>query len=323
MARTITFGSQIAADEVEPFFAVKLDFSGDFTRTFLVTVGTTGDGNKYFINTDQQQELTIARGNTIIFDTSDSSVSSHPLRLSTTSDGTHGGGSEYTTGVTTSSSQTQIVVAGGAPDTLYYYCSAHSGMGGKINIVDAPARVWTGFGDITIDSETYKGLGDFGQITNVVQNEKLTAEGLTLSLSGIPVDYISNALRDNYQGRSVSIYFGVLVDGQLTLTPYELFTGRMDQMTINTSGDGSRIDLTVENQLIDMQRTRISRYTEDDQKDKYGSTETSLRYVSGLQEKEVLWGVPFSAVPNVVAPPTQDEINKIVDDFVKGGFRGF
>ena len=94
-------------------------------------------------------------------------------------------------------------------------------------------------------------------------------------------------------------------------------------MTINTSGDGSRIDLTVENQLIDMQRTRISRYTEDDQKAKYGSTETSLRYVSGLQEKEVLWGIPFSAVPNVVAPPTQDEINKIVDDFVKGGFRGF
>ena len=50
MARTITFGSQIAADEVEPFFAVKLDFSGDFTRTFLVTVGRTGEGNKYFIN---------------------------------------------------------------------------------------------------------------------------------------------------------------------------------------------------------------------------------------------------------------------------------
>ena len=50
MARTITFGSQIAADEVEPFFAVKLDFSGDFTRTFLVTVGTTAallyDGSK-------------------------------------------------------------------------------------------------------------------------------------------------------------------------------------------------------------------------------------------------------------------------------------
>lgn len=321
MARSITFGSQIADEEVEPFFAVDLDFSGNFTRTFLVTAGTTGEGSKYFINTSQQIELTIARGNTIIFDTSDSSVSTHPLRLSTTSDGTHGGGSEYTTGVTTSSSQTQIVVAGGAPDTLYYYCSAHSGMGGKINIVDAPARMWTGYGDITINSNTFKGLGEFGSISNVAQSEKLTAEGLTLSLTGIPTEYVSDALRSDYQGRTVTIYFGCLVAGQLTLTPYELFSGRMDQMTINTSGEGSRIDLTVENQLIDMQRARVSRYTMDDQLAKY-STDESLRYVSGLQEKEVLWGVPFSTVAPTVSLSPADQ-QKIIDDFLKGGGRYF
>jgi len=60
------------------------------------------------------------------------------LRFSTTSDGTHGGGSEYTTGVTTSGTPgnagayTQIIVASGAP-TLYYYCTNHSGMGGQAN----------------------------------------------------------------------------------------------------------------------------------------------------------------------------------------------
>ena len=59
--------------------------------------------------------------------------SGHPLRFSTTSDGTHGGGSEYTTGVTyVSSTQVKITVASGAP-VLYYYCSLHSGMGGQIN----------------------------------------------------------------------------------------------------------------------------------------------------------------------------------------------
>ena len=62
----------------------------------------------------------------------------HPLKLSTTSDGTHNSGSEYTTGVTTngtpgsSGAYTQITVASGAP-TLYYYCTNHSGMGGQAN----------------------------------------------------------------------------------------------------------------------------------------------------------------------------------------------
>mgnify|MGYP003140459839 CR=1 FL=1 len=82
--------------------------------------------------------LLLFKGSTYRFDQSDSSNSGHPIRFSTTSDGSHGGGSEYTTGVTTNGTPgnagayTQIVVASSAP-TLYYYCTNHSGMGGQAN----------------------------------------------------------------------------------------------------------------------------------------------------------------------------------------------
>tara|TARA_Y100000114_G_scaffold110316_1_gene103918 strand:+ start:827 stop:1606 length:780 start_codon:yes stop_codon:yes gene_type:complete len=102
------------------------------TQTFTVTVVSTGYGNKYYIDGVQQATVNLSEGSTYRFDQSDSSNSGHPLRLSTTSDGTHGGGSQYTTGVTTTSTYTQITVAVGAP-TLYYYCTNHSGMGGQAN----------------------------------------------------------------------------------------------------------------------------------------------------------------------------------------------
>jgi hypothetical protein len=107
--------------------------------TFAVTVVSDG-GNKYAIDGSTQATLTLYKGHTYIFDQSDSSNSSHPLRLSTTSNGSHGGGSEYTTGVTTSGTAgsagafTKIAIATDAPDTLYYYCTNHSGMGGTANL---------------------------------------------------------------------------------------------------------------------------------------------------------------------------------------------
>ncbi len=99
-------------------------------KTYTVTV-VDDSGNKFRFDGYGTSAVTLdlAEGGTYIFNY----PSGHPFRFSTTSDGTHGGGSEYTTGVThNSSTQVTIVVAASAP-TLYYYCSSHSGMGGAIN----------------------------------------------------------------------------------------------------------------------------------------------------------------------------------------------
>ncbi len=102
-------------------------------RTFTVTVSNPGAGNRYYIDGVLQETVNLAEGYTYVFNY----PSAHPFRFSTTSDGTHNSGSEYTTGVTVNSStQVQITVAASAP-TLYYYCSSHSNMGGQANTVES------------------------------------------------------------------------------------------------------------------------------------------------------------------------------------------
>jgi len=117
--------------------AITATFSG---TTYVVTVAsgtnTYSTGNKYYI-TDEigaSPTVTLTEGETYRFDQSDSTNAGHPLKFSTTANGTHDSGSEYTTGVTyngvpgQTGAYTEITVEVGAP-TLYYYCQNHSGMG--------------------------------------------------------------------------------------------------------------------------------------------------------------------------------------------------
>jgi len=107
--------------------------------TIAVTVVDSG-GNKYALDGTVQQLGLLTPSVTYRFDQSDSSNSGHPLLLSTTSNGTHGGGSAFTTGVTavgtpgSAGAYTQVKLEQDAPDTLYYYCSSHSGMGGEVDV---------------------------------------------------------------------------------------------------------------------------------------------------------------------------------------------
>ena len=198
-------------------------------RTFTVTVVSTGSGNKYFIDGVQQPTLELVEGATFRFDQSDSSNSTHPLRLSTTSDGTHGGGDAYTTNVTTngtpgsSGAYTQIEVASSAP-TLYYYCTNHSGMGGQANTPDADfwgagnwsANLWgiseaftTGWGAKSWDSSG--SWGDMGDETIFP-----SGFGLTSSIGSVTVDAEINTGwgRAAWNDDAWGIQGDVLLDGQ-------------------------------------------------------------------------------------------------------------
>ena len=160
VVNTAQNGFDLANTSSAEVYGFNLGFAAT-TVNYTVTVQSVGGSNKYFILGTQQKTLELMEGNTYVF----SYPSAHPFALSTTSDGTHGGGSEYTTGVTRDSSANTLtyVVPTGAPQ-LYYYCTNHSGMGGTAN---TPAAVnntlqvtTTNAGADNIDAATYAAFDD-------------------------------------------------------------------------------------------------------------------------------------------------------------------
>ena len=138
----------------------------------------TASGGNFYIDGVQQVTLSFEPGRTYRFDQADSSNSSHPLRFSTTSDGTHGGGSEYTTGVTTNGTAgsagayVQIAITNATP-TLYYYCVNHGGMGagtvvgnfsGAYSDLTGAPSIPSAYTDSAVDTHLNQSSATTGQI---------------------------------------------------------------------------------------------------------------------------------------------------------------
>jgi hypothetical protein len=146
-------------------------------------------------------------------------------------------------------------------------------------------RLWTGYGDKTINSQTYTGAGTLLNIDGIAEVADLNASGITVTLSGISSGVISLALQENYQGRVARVYFGVEgVNGVV-----EVFSGFMDVMTIQHSGDKLNVTLSIESKLVTLQRPNIRRYTSANHKLR-NAGDTFFDYVTELQDKEIVWG---------------------------------
>ena len=89
----------------------------------IVTVSNDGSGSEYYLNGSKGSSINVSNGTKYRFDQSDSSNSGHPLRISTSQEG-----SQYTMNVViygtpgNSGAYTEIEITAETPSTLYIYC---------------------------------------------------------------------------------------------------------------------------------------------------------------------------------------------------------
>ena len=151
-------------------------------------------------------------------------------------------------------------------------------------------NLWSGIGDLTVSGVDYVGAGSLLSIGEIAETSELSANGITVTLSGVTSPLLSKARDEDYQGRELKVLLGAMdaVNGVIS-NPVVVFSGFMDTMVINDGGETSTIQVTVENRLIEFERTRVRRYTAEDQKIDF-PTDKGLEVGAEMEEKEIVWG---------------------------------
>jgi len=164
------------------------------------------------------------------------------------------------------------------PDIQPYYAV-------KLEFDSGTLRLWTGYGNRTVNSEIYTGSGYLLSVSGLDEVADLSARNVTISLSGIPAQILTKALAESYQRRDATIYLGEKSVGQVV----EVFSGKMDVMEVRDTGSTITVNLNIESKLIELERPNVRRYSEDSHKSRY-PTDTFFDFINDLQDKEVVWG---------------------------------
>jgi len=130
-------------------------------------------------------------------------------------------------------------------------------------------RAHDGLGTFSWASNSYDGVGRFGGIDVAEETIDVIAKPVKMKLSGVDSGLVATTMTEEYQGRSATLYFGLVNPDTNVLfdTPETLWDGLMDQMSISLGQATGEITLNCEHRL--RAEPCIARYTDADQQKRY------------------------------------------------------
>jgi hypothetical protein len=154
---------------------------------------------------------------------------------------------------------------------------------------DTPLYVHSGVGTISYDGNDYLGVGDLGSVSEARESESLSPSSITLSLSGIDSNLISEAQEAGRYRDAVTIYEGYRQDdGTLVDDPWIVWKGWFEYASIRV-GEDSAVAMTCHHDLSVLTEKDGSRFSDEDQLGRY-SGDRFFQFVTDQSGLRLVWG---------------------------------
>lgn len=159
-------------------------------------------------------------------------------------------------------------------------------------------RLWSGLGEIVWAGQTWTGAGNLLGVSALEETSDVVASGFSVTLSGVPVEYVSLCIDNARQGLAGKVWLALLTEaGAVIADPSLAQAGRLDVPQLKDDEATCTITISYESRLIDLQRPREYRITDQTQKLLYPG-DRGLEYVTAIQGAQISWG---AAVPSPAA----------------------
>jgi len=158
----------------------------------------------------------------------------------------------------------------------------------KLEFDSGTVYVHDGVGSVTFDGNTYLGVGKYGSFDIIDENIDTVARGIKVTLSGVDTSLVPIVMDEVYQGRPATFYVGFL-DQNLNFVadPEEIWSGRMDTMSISMDQNSAVISLSCEYRL--RKEPVLARFTDEDQRLAFAG-DTFFNLTQFIPRYKATWG---------------------------------
>ncbi|HGJ5878608.1 MAG TPA: hypothetical protein ACHBZ9_05915, partial [Arsenophonus nasoniae] len=158
----------------------------------------------------------------------------------------------------------------------------------RLDLKSGVTRAHTGVGNLVIAGELYQGVGQFGKVEQVKEQNNTSPQQLILSLSGFDSLLIGDVMNERSRGRNVRLMLVAINQEGKPEIAEVIFAGQISNIGV-TTGEENAVAVTVSNRFERWSIGLPDRFTDESWR-KRKSDDRIFRYVAQMAERAIYWG---------------------------------